>query len=57
MRRLVSAFEKRRRVAALLKKRRRQCVLPAHSKMNINPTISEWLNLLLRWTHVFAGIM
>src|SRR5260221_5128305 len=25
--------------------------------MNINPTISEWLNLLLRWTHVFAGIM
>ena len=25
--------------------------------MNVNPTISEWLNLLLRWTHVFAGIM
>jgi uncharacterized membrane protein len=25
--------------------------------MNINPTVSEWLNLLLRWTHVFAGIM
>ena len=25
--------------------------------MNINPTISEWLNLALRWTHVFAGIM
>jgi uncharacterized membrane protein len=25
--------------------------------MNINPTISEWLNLLLRWIHVFAGIM
>src|SRR6266550_5708711 len=25
--------------------------------MIINPTISEWLNLLLRWTHVFAGIM
>src|SRR5260370_20821894 len=25
--------------------------------MNINPTISEWLNLLLRWTHVFAVIM
>src|SRR5215831_294188 len=23
----------------------------------INPTISEWLNFLLRWTHVFAGIM
>jgi len=25
--------------------------------VNINPTISEWLHLLLRWTHVFAGIM
>src|SRR5258706_16052969 len=25
--------------------------------MNINPTVHEWLNLLLRWTHVFAGIM
>ena len=25
--------------------------------MNINPTISEWLNLILRWIHVFAGIM
>jgi len=25
--------------------------------MNISPTISEWLNLVLRWTHVFAGIM
>jgi len=23
----------------------------------LNPTVSEWLNLLLRWTHVFAGIM
>src|SRR5258708_33235179 len=23
----------------------------------MNPTISEWLNLPLRWTHVFAGIM
>jgi uncharacterized membrane protein len=23
----------------------------------INPTISEWLNLILRWVHVFAGIM
>src|SRR5256714_2016396 len=23
----------------------------------INPTISEWLNLILRWIHVFAGIM
>lgn len=23
----------------------------------INPTVSEWLNLLLRWVHVFAGIM
>jgi uncharacterized membrane protein len=23
----------------------------------IDPTISEWLNLLLRWVHVFAGIM
>src|SRR5262245_27379296 len=25
--------------------------------MTIDPTLSEWLNLLLRWTHVFAGIM
>jgi len=25
--------------------------------MTINPTISEWLNLLARWIHVFAGIM
>ena len=23
----------------------------------IDPTISEWLNLILRWVHVFAGIM
>ena len=23
----------------------------------LDPTLSEWLNLLLRWTHVFAGIM
>ena len=25
--------------------------------MNISPTLSEWLNLILRWIHVFAGIM
>jgi uncharacterized membrane protein len=25
--------------------------------MNINPTISEWLNLIFRWIHVFAAIM
>jgi uncharacterized membrane protein len=25
--------------------------------VTIDPTISEWLNLVLRWTHVFAGIM
>jgi len=25
--------------------------------MHIDPTLSEWLNLALRWTHVFAGIM
>lgn len=25
--------------------------------MNINPIISEWLNLIARWVHVFAGIM
>jgi uncharacterized membrane protein len=25
--------------------------------MNINPTVSEWLNLIFRWIHVFAGIM
>ncbi|HVQ40383.1 MAG TPA: urate hydroxylase PuuD, partial [Pyrinomonadaceae bacterium] len=23
----------------------------------IDPTISEWLNLIVRWIHVFAGIM
>ena len=25
--------------------------------MTIDPAISEWLNLILRWIHVFAGIM
>jgi uncharacterized membrane protein len=25
--------------------------------INLNPTVSEWLNLLFRWIHVFAGIM
>src|ERR687897_498908 len=25
--------------------------------MNIDPTISEWLNFIARWIHVFAGIM
>jgi len=25
--------------------------------MPLNPTLSEWLNLIVRWTHVFAGIM
>ena len=25
--------------------------------MTINPTLSEWLNLIVRWVHVFAGIM
>jgi uncharacterized membrane protein len=25
--------------------------------MTIDPMLSEWLNLLFRWTHVFAGIM
>ena len=39
------------------KKRRRRFALPAHSKMNINPVISEWLNFIARWVHVFAGIM
>jgi len=24
---------------------------------NLDPTISEWLNLIFRWIHVFAGIM
>jgi uncharacterized membrane protein len=23
----------------------------------LDPTISEWLNLIFRWVHVFAGIM
>ena len=25
--------------------------------MYLDPTVSEWLNLILRWIHVFAGIM
>ncbi|HEY6802205.1 MAG TPA: urate hydroxylase PuuD [Pyrinomonadaceae bacterium] len=25
--------------------------------MHLDPTISEWLNLIFRWIHVFAGIM
>jgi len=25
--------------------------------MTINPILSEWLNLIARWVHVFAGIM
>src|ERR1044071_1392244 len=25
--------------------------------MPLDPTISEWLNLIVRWIHVFAGIM
>jgi uncharacterized membrane protein len=25
--------------------------------MHLDPTISEWLNLVFRWIHVFAGIM
>ena len=25
--------------------------------MTLDPTLSEWLNLLFRWVHVFAGIM
>jgi uncharacterized membrane protein len=25
--------------------------------MNINPTLHEWLSLITRWIHVFAGIM
>src|SRR6476660_301446 len=25
--------------------------------MPLDPTVSEWLNLILRWIHVFAGIM
>jgi len=25
--------------------------------MPLNPTLSEWLNLIIRWIHVFAGIM
>ena len=27
------------------------------SPMHLDPTLSEWLNLLFRWIHVFAGIM
>lgn len=25
--------------------------------INLDPTLSEWLNLVFRWVHVFAGIM
>jgi uncharacterized membrane protein len=25
--------------------------------VTLNPTVSEWLNLIFRWVHVFAGIM
>ena len=25
--------------------------------MNVNPIVSEWLNFIARWVHVFAGIM
>ncbi|HEY5444513.1 MAG TPA: urate hydroxylase PuuD, partial [Pyrinomonadaceae bacterium] len=25
--------------------------------MHLDPTLSEWLNLIFRWIHVFAGIM
>jgi uncharacterized membrane protein len=25
--------------------------------MTLNPTLNEWLNLIFRWVHVFAGIM
>ncbi len=25
--------------------------------MHLDPTVSEWLNLIIRWIHVFAGIM
>ncbi|HSK64624.1 MAG TPA: urate hydroxylase PuuD [Pyrinomonadaceae bacterium] len=25
--------------------------------INLDPTLNEWLNLVFRWTHVFAGIM
>src|SRR5688500_20396398 len=25
--------------------------------MILDPTLSEWLNLIFRWVHVFAGIM
>jgi uncharacterized membrane protein len=39
------------------KKRRRRFALPAHSKRMLNPIISEWLNFIARWVHVFAGIM
>src|ERR1044072_8678220 len=29
----------------------------ANPSMILDPTLNEWLNLLVRWTHVFAGIM
>jgi uncharacterized membrane protein len=38
-------------------KRRRRFALPGASKKMISPTVSEWLNFIARWVHVFAGIM
>ncbi|MDX6383845.1 MAG: hypothetical protein QOK48_1418 [Blastocatellia bacterium] len=43
-------FRTRRLVAALHKKH-------FTPNMNINPTVHEWLSLIARWIHVFAGIM
>src|SRR5690349_9482066 len=31
----------------------RQLIAPT----TMDPTFSEWLKLILRWTHIFAGIM
>jgi uncharacterized membrane protein len=39
-----------------VKQERRRRSAGAVQKM-INPTISEWLNFIVRWIHVFAGIM
>src|SRR5687768_2870617 len=31
--------------------------IPRTAEANCNMTINEWLNLLFRWTHVFAAIL
>src|SRR5712691_8445935 len=43
--------------ARRLRSSRRRFACRRSAKQMINPTISEWLNFIARWVHVFAGIM